>query len=111
MRFSQEQHLTLNSALKTWGDYEQYQMLIGELGELLTLFGRRVQGRDTPEEWVTEIADCMIMLEQMAIMHGYVKVQEKLDYKIQRLQSRLPKQNGDWNVKHLENGDFEVIKR
>lgn len=34
-----------------------------------------------------------------------------LDYKIQRLQSRLPKQNGDWGVKHLENGDFEVIKR
>ena len=86
-------------------------MLIGEFGELLTLFGRRAQGRDTPEDWISEIADCMIMLEQMAIMHGYVKVQEKLDYKIQRLQNRLPKKTGDWDVKPLENGDFEIVKR
>ena len=76
MRFSQEQHLTLNSALKTWGDYEQYQMLIGELGELLTLFGRRVQGRDTPEEWITEIADCFKFFK--AIYFFIISLKSKL---------------------------------
>ena len=31
-------------------------MLIGEMGELLTLFGRRAQWRDSREQWISEIS-------------------------------------------------------
>ena len=115
MRFNQEQFETLRQARARWGDEEQMQMAVGEIGELLTLFGRRVQGRDTDADWITEIADCMVMLEQLALMYGYSKVENMVGTKMERLRKRVQAAttmppNCDFTVHKLPNGDFTVIK-
>lgn len=111
MKFSKEQINILHNARLAWGDNDQHQMVVGEFGELLTLFGRKVQGRDNAEDWITEIADCMVMLEQLALMYGYNSVQNKLDEKMSRLHNRISAYNNrnGWSVVHHDNGDFSVV--
>lgn len=43
------------------------------------------------EDWVSEIADVSIMMEQMAHMRGYEVVQDMINTKLQRLKERLLK--------------------
>jgi NTP pyrophosphatase (non-canonical NTP hydrolase) len=91
MLFSNIQIATLNNALETWGKHEQEQMAVGECGEFLTLFGRKVQGRATDEDFIEEIADVMVMMEQMALIYGYDQVQYAVDHKMRRLGEKLRK--------------------
>ena len=85
MHFTEEENKTLRGAIDVWGRRSQLDMAIGEIGELLTLVGRQAQNRDTDEDWATEIADVMITVEQLAHMIGYEAVQEKKNYKMERL--------------------------
>jgi NTP pyrophosphatase (non-canonical NTP hydrolase) len=80
---------TLRRAIRVWGVDSQEQMLIGEIGELLTLFGRRAQGRVIDSEMVDEIADVTIMITQMAQMYGPEQVEERIAFKLDRLNARL----------------------
>lgn len=89
MKIDENQLDVLRDAVNTYGATDQYNMLVGEFGELLTLFGRRAQNRDTREDWISEIADCMIMLEQLAYMFGRDDVKTRIDQKIDRLKLRL----------------------
>lgn len=89
MEFTTGQHDVLQSAIRMWGENAQEAMLVGEVGELLTMFGRRSQGRDTPEDWVSEIADVIIMLEQLAKMRGYAEVKVEVDRKMSRLEDKI----------------------
>lgn len=89
MNFTKDQHITLQNALDTWGEHDQKAMAIGEVGEYLTLVGKQVQGRATDSDWISEIADVMIMMEQMAKIYGYDKVQKEIDYKTNRLANKL----------------------
>lgn len=89
MKFTEEQHKILDAAIQTWGEQAQEAMAVGECGEFIALQGRKAQGRTTPEDWVSEIADVYIMMEQMAKMHGYLTVQQAIDYKLNRLKARL----------------------
>lgn len=91
MKFSQEQIGVLNSALKVWGEYEQKRMAVGECGEFLALIGKESRNRTVNEDWISEIADVTIMMEQMAIIYGYQKVQDMIEYKMDRLKKRLEK--------------------
>jgi NTP pyrophosphatase (non-canonical NTP hydrolase) len=87
--FDQELDKICELATKTWGQQTQEQVAIGELGELLTMFGRRAQNRDTKEAWIDEIADCLIMLRQLALLHGSKEVDERIAKKISKLKVRL----------------------
>lgn len=89
MNFTEEQDKTLHVALTVWGRAAQEAMAIGECGEFLALQGKRAQGRATSEDWISEIADVMIMMEQMAKIHGYDEVQKMVEYKMNRLRLRL----------------------
>lgn len=91
MYFTSEQNSTLDLALSTWGHDSQEQMFIGEIGELLTMFGRRAQNRDTYDKWIDELADCAIMLEQMIRLRSTDDVAQRIDEKMERLKSRLSK--------------------
>lgn len=77
-------------AQKHWGSYAQKQMLIGEIGELLTLFGRSAQGRDTKQQWVEETADVFIMLFQLANTIGTEEVSECIEHKVNRVTNPNP---------------------
>lgn len=92
MQFDEEQQRTLDMAVATWGEYDQECMAVGECGEFIALQGRKVQGRATPEDWVSEIADVMITMEQMAKIHGYDTVKAMVKYKMERLRKKLEDQ-------------------
>ena len=89
MNFSEKQALILEDAIKTWGTESQLHMAIGECGEFITLLGKRSQNRDSREDWISEIADVIIMMEQMAHIMGYQSVREAVEFKLNRLKNRL----------------------
>jgi len=78
-------------AVSVKGHKSQEMAFIGELGELLTLFGRRNSGRDTPEQWIDEITDGVIMIHQLAHMHGMRAVEKRLAEKCLILGDRVTK--------------------
>lgn len=89
MIFTDEHNKILDAALNTFGSAEQMSMAIGECGEFLLLEGRKVQNRVTPEMYMTEIADVIIMMEQMARMFGYDEVMKIRNEKLKRLKNKI----------------------
>ena len=45
---------------------DDISMMVGEIGELLTLVGRSMQGRDQLEDWVDELADVYLQVHILA---------------------------------------------
>lgn len=89
MQFTKEHDKIFANAAKTWGLPSQESMAVGECGEFIALQGKKVQGRDTREDWISEIADVIITMEQMAILFGYSDVQKMINYKMIRLCEKL----------------------
>jgi hypothetical protein len=73
---------------EAYGVPSQEAMAVGEIGELLTLFGRRAQKRDSEQAWVDEIADGLIMLRQLAEIHGAAEVEARIAQKVEVLWTR-----------------------
>lgn len=82
-------------AITTWGENSQIAMVIGEIGELLTEFGRSVQGRDSKEKWVDEISDVIIMMSQFAYIKGSDDVKKRISEKLPKLKDRIEKYKGN----------------
>lgn len=83
----------LQAAVEHWGLDTQDRMAVGELGELLALFGRDVQGRASLDEWADEIADGLIMLTQLARVKGVAeRVQGRIDVKMARMLAKIERQ-------------------
>ena len=78
-----------------FGIENQKKMLHEEIGELLSALNKYDRGRVNDEAVITEIADVMIMLEQMAFIFGEEEVEAEKERKLQRLLDRL--------IKHLRN--------
>ena len=78
-------------ALAKWGFPAQATMVMEECAELINAMCKLERGRITEDEVITEIADVMIMCEQMATHFGTVKVELEKDRKLQRLKERLNK--------------------
>lgn len=78
-------------AIRKYGIPSQEAVALGELGELIALFGKRAQGRDTPEQWVDEIVDGLIMLTQLAHIHGKEAVESRMQVKLAKLNERIAK--------------------
>lgn len=85
------QKLILKEAINIWGKEAQIQMIYEEVGEFLSVIGKYQRGRSTEEEVIDEIADCLIMFNQAALMFGETKVSDQINFKIDRLKSRLDK--------------------
>lgn len=79
----------LVGALKTFGEADQFKMAFGECGEFVALCGRQAQGRATTEDFLSEIADVIIMMAQMREIFGAEKVDKVIAYKIDRLKQKL----------------------
>jgi NTP pyrophosphatase (non-canonical NTP hydrolase) len=98
----------LNAAVETWGVESQTAMAIGEIGEFLTLIGRKAQGRLTLEEVHSEIADVIIMMKQMAKIWGENQVAEQITYKVGRLKQKLIKQGYNFDVTNQDSSPSHV---
>ncbi len=86
-----DQKLILKEAINVWGRDAQIQMIYEEVGEFLSVIGKYYRGRNTEEEVIDEIADCLIMFNQAALMFGETKVSDQINFKMDRLKSRLRK--------------------
>lgn len=82
------QELLMN-AINEWGIEAQQLQLIEECSELITAILHYKRGKCTTADVVTEIADVMIMCEQMRIVYGEHDVDAQIEYKLQRMKSRL----------------------
>lgn len=76
-------------ALNKWGEYSQIMMLFEEMSELQNAICKFYRGRCQSKVAVTEIADVMIMTEQMADLFGADEVVSEKKRKFERLQKRL----------------------
>jgi len=63
-------HQIYSRALKRWGEGSQIMMLFEEFGELMQAISKNQRGNPNRPEIVEEIADCIIMLEQMQIVYN-----------------------------------------
>jgi len=86
----EERRATYKAALRKWGIDAQVLMAIEEMSELTKEICKIHRGKADMEALADEIADVAIMLEQLRLIYDLNdKVCEHMDYKIQRLQSRV----------------------
>lgn len=76
-------------ALRHYGAEHQKKKAIEEMGELITALAREQDGRATPEDVITEIADVQIMLYQLSLMYGPNNINKEIDRKQFRLWLRI----------------------
>ena len=82
-----QEEATLQEAVETFGSSSQVDMCIEECSELIQALCKLKRGRDTNVE--EEIADCLIMLEQMQFIFDREKVQQFYFDKLERLALRI----------------------
>jgi len=81
----------LYDAIGLWGTDSQEQIAIGEIGEFLSLYGKKAQGRGSKSDWIDEIADVTIVIRQIALMYGPDSVRREIYRKMERLAKRISK--------------------
>lgn len=89
------EEIILNRALAKWGTDAQVKMLREECLECAIAIGKFNERGGTKEQFdnvIDEIADVGIMFMQMLHVEGWdEKIQERIDFKINRLEKRLDK--------------------
>ena len=93
MKLPDDMDEVCKAATATWGTRSQENITIGEIGEFLTLIGRREQGRATDAMWIDEIADGIIMYTQMAHLHGKEAVEKRIAEKLVLIKGRIAATN------------------
>lgn len=84
-----ENKQTYYAALNKWGRDVQLIIAIEEMGELIQALSKFLNGR-CPESVVeNEIADVMIMMEQLQIVFSAAEIQNRKEAKLARLKMRL----------------------
>lgn len=81
----------MRKAIETYGEEAQLWMVVEEMSELQKEICKYKRGKKNQEEMTDEIADVLIMIEQLSIICGITidSVRERVDYKIDRLEERL----------------------
>ena len=79
----------LRTVIKKWGRKPQIGMLYEEMGELMTAINQHERGRLTLSHVHEEIADCLMMLQQMRWLYGKDGVDKWIEIKTKRLQARI----------------------
>lgn len=79
-------------AVHHYGAEHQKKKAIEEMGELITAISREQDGRATPEQVITEIADVTIMMHQLAEIYGCDAVAKEINRKYRRLSRRMNKE-------------------
>lgn len=81
-------------AVQHYGPEHQKKKAIEEMGELITAISREQDGRATPDQVITEIADVLITTKQLALIYGYDAVMAEVQRKERRLLRRMDKETG-----------------
>ena len=85
-----------------YGVENQEGMMIEECSELITALRHKARGRATADDIIDELADVMIMAQQLSIIYGQRKVEnrinEKLDRQIERIGAEKPRRCVPWEA-------------
>lgn len=81
-------------ALETFGQEPQLSMLQEEAGELIADVNRWRRQRISDDKLASEVADVLIMCEQISLLLDPAKVRHQLQLKTNRLRERLAKKLG-----------------
>lgn len=84
-------------AVKHFKPEHQKKKAIEEMGELTTELCREQDGRTTPKKVITEIADVLITVRQLAIIYGMEAVTDEIRRKERRLMRRIAKETKESN--------------
>lgn len=97
MRFTEEQNEIMLKALKKYGVDKQDDVAIEEMSELTKAIikNRRYKTFVTLESLYEEVADVLIMLEQIMMSLDKDRVQNYINMKLERLNERLGENNGN----------------
>lgn len=79
-------------AVKHFKPEHQKKKAIEEMGELITELSREQDGRTTPKKVITEIADVLVTVRQLAIIYGMEAVMDEIRRKERRLMRRIDKE-------------------
>ena len=90
---NEKQKATLVHAINHFGVEGQINKAVEEMGELITELSRRNLSRYDKDRVAEEVADALIMLEQLRIIFGASKVDGYIAEKLERLKKTI---NGDW---------------
>ena len=82
----------LRMAIDHYGEQHQKLKTIEELGELQTELAREQDNRTTPKKVITEIADVMLMIEQLVLIYGLDAVKAEFERKKNRLYRKILKE-------------------
>lgn len=77
-------------ALDKWGESAQILLAIEEMGELIQVLSKSLNGRRRMPDIRIEIADVQIMIEQLRLIFGGDPIDEIVEVRLERL-SRLIK--------------------
>ena len=86
-------------AFYAWGADAQVDMVVEEVGELLTAIGHAKRGRATSADVAGEIADVSIMLEQLALM---LRVENDVNKFIVQKTARLAERLNAYDARQRE---------
>lgn len=75
--------------LNHYGVVSQEGMTIEECAELITALHHKTRGREAAEEVIEELADVIIMTQQLRIAYGARKVDSKISEKLDRQLERI----------------------
>lgn len=92
-------------AVRHYGAEHQKKKAIEEMGELITAISREQDGRATPEQVITEIADVHLMVRQLMIIYGLDACMKEYDRKQRRLLRRMDKETGGDYTKNNDDGN------
>lgn len=80
------------NARQKWGNHPQMVKTIEECAELIQVLSKKINGSPTTlEAIVDEIADVIIMAEQMRLLFGEASVDQRITYKLDRLEKAISK--------------------
>jgi NTP pyrophosphatase (non-canonical NTP hydrolase) len=81
--------IAARSAIEAYGDYEQRQIAVEELAELIVALKHYERHRVGVDAVVEEVADVIVVLAQLVAMFGEEAVESKVAEKSERLMRQI----------------------
>ena len=81
--------IAARSAIELWGDYEQRQIAVEELAELIVALKHYERHRVGVDAVVEEVADVIVVLAQLVAMFGEEVIEAKVAEKSERLMLQI----------------------
>ena len=81
--------IAARSAIEAYGDYEQRQIAVEELAELIVALKHYERHRVDDDAVIEEIADVCVVLSQLAVMFGHDRINDRVRQKTERLMREI----------------------